>query len=60
MHLKNSPATKQQMPVSIEEQRANMAQTHAKLVETLEAAVWTRKSSSLGQGSIVFSRRKLG
>ena len=51
---------KQQIPVSIEHQRANMAQTHAKLVETLEADVGHEKGVALRKGNIIFHRRKPG
>lgn len=34
---------KQQMPVSIEQERANMAQAHVKLVETLESTFGHQK-----------------
>ena len=46
--------TKQQVPVpvSIEQQRANMAQTHAKLVEILEAALGHEKAVTLGREAL--------
>ena len=53
-------ATKQQMPVSIEQQRANMAQTHAKLVETLEAAFGHEKAVALGREALFSIGESLG
>jgi len=43
---------KQQSPTSLKEQRAKMAQTHAKLVEALEAAVGYEKTVALGRESL--------
>jgi len=45
-------ATEQQFATGISEQRAMMAQTHAKLVETLEAAVGHEKAVALGRESL--------
>ena len=58
-HQEKSTLTKNNnLPTSIEQQRATMAQTQAKLVETLEAAFGHEEAVRLGQGSIVFSWSK--
>jgi hypothetical protein len=44
--------TKQQTVKSVREQRASMAQTHAKLVEALEAAVGHDKAVALGRKAL--------
>lgn len=46
------PILKQQGPTSIAEQRANMAQTHAKQVKTLEAALGHEKAVAIGRESL--------
>lgn len=46
--------TKQHVQVDIEHQRANMAKTHAKLVETLEAALGHEKAVTIGR-EVLFS-----
>jgi hypothetical protein len=51
---KEFAAKKQQLPVTIEQQRAKMAQTHARLVENLEAAFGHEKGVALGR-EILFS-----
>jgi len=51
---------KQQVPTSIEEQRTTMAQTHAKLVETLEAAVGHEKAVTLGREALFLVGENLG
>ena len=53
-------ATKQQMPVSLEQQRANMAQTHAKLVETLEAELGHEKAVTLCRETLFSIGESLG
>jgi hypothetical protein len=45
-------ATEQQFPTRISEQRAMMAQTHAKLVKALETAVGHEKAVTLGRESL--------
>ena len=50
----------QQFPTSINEQRADMAQTHAKLVETLEAAVGHEKAVTLGREALFAVGENLG
>jgi len=51
---------KQQMPATIEEQRANMAQTHAKLVEALEAEFGHEKAVALGRETLFSIGESLG
>ena len=52
--------TKQQTSTSIKEQRTNMAQTHAKLVETLEAAVGHEEAVKLGREALFLVGQNLG
>ena len=52
--------TRQQMPVSIEHQRANMAQTHTKLVEALEAMFGHEKAVALGRETLFSIGKSLG
>ncbi len=55
------PVTDQlQTTKSIEKQRANMAQTHARLVEALEAAVGHEKAVALGKESLFAVGVELG
>ena len=52
--------TKQQTSTSIKEQRANMAQTHVKLVEKLEAALGHEKAVTLGREALFLAGENLG
>ncbi len=47
------PLTEQQSPMTLKGQRANMAQTHAKMVEALETAVGHEKAVALGRESLL-------
>jgi len=51
---------KQQPPTSIQEQRAAMAQTHVKLVETLEAIVGHEEAVKLGREALFLVGQNLG
>jgi hypothetical protein len=50
----------QKPPTSICEQRARMAQTHAKMVETLESAVGTKRAVALGREALFSVGLNLG
>jgi hypothetical protein len=52
--------SKQQTSTSIKEQRANMAETHAKLVETIEAALGHEKAVTLGREALFLAGENLG
>jgi hypothetical protein len=53
-------STKQQKPVSIEQERINMAQAHAKLVETLESTFGYEKGLALGRETLFSIGEGLG
>jgi hypothetical protein len=57
---KFAASTKQQMPATIEQQRANMAQTHARLIETLEDAFGHEKAVALGRETLFYIGESLG
>lgn len=50
----------QQAPTNVQEQRAAMARTHAKLVATLEATVGHEKAVKLGREALFLVGQKLG
>ena len=52
--------TKQRTSTSIKEQRANMAQTHVKLVEKLEATLGHEKAVTLGREALFLVGENLG
>ncbi len=52
--------TKQEVSTSIEEQRLNMAQTHVKMVETLQNAVGHEKAVELGRAALFSVGENLG
>ena len=52
--------TKQRTSTSIKEQRADMAQTHVKLVEKLEAALGHEKAVTLGREALFLVGENLG
>jgi hypothetical protein len=57
---KSSQATKNQMSANIEQQRANMAQAHVRLVETLEAEFGHEKGVALGRETLFSIGENLG
>ena len=52
--------TKQQVPDTIEQERANMAQAHATLVETLESSFGHQKGVALGRETLFSIGESLG
>ncbi len=51
---------KQRRPTNIQEQRAAMAETHAKLVETLQAAVGQEEAVKLGREALFLVGQNVG
>jgi hypothetical protein len=59
-HPELAANTKHRTSTSIKEQRANMAQTHVKLVEKLEAAFGHEKAVTLGREALFLAGENLG